>query len=168
MAAEIMIGTARAVPGTIQYGQFPALLHPTGLEEFIPVIIAQGKKPGPCIWLTTGIHGPEHTGPVVIYSLLTPDLLAGLQGTVVVIPALSPAGLRTQHREPYHAPKDPNRLWPDGRPEKPQDPDTTPPSSLELAYKSLFEKIMETADYLIDYHNAWTGSLSFVFRDPDS
>ncbi len=31
--------------------------------------------------------------------------------------------------------------------------------------KSLFGMILETADYLIDYHNAWTGSVSFVFRD---
>ncbi len=165
MSDEIKIGTAKAVPGTIQYGQISALDHPTGHEEFFPVILAQGEQPGPCIWLTTGIHGPEHSGPLVLYSLLTPALLAGLKGTVVGIPALSPAGLRTQRREPYHAPQDPNRLWPDGRPEGLHDPDKSPPSSLELAYRKLFGLIRETADYLIDYHNAWTGSLSFIFRD---
>jgi predicted deacylase len=165
MTKSLVIGTARAVPGTIQYGQIPALQHPTGDGEFFPVILAQGEQPGPCIWLTAGIHGPEHTGPVVLYSLLTPKLLSGLKGTLVMIPALNPAGLRTQRREPYHAPKDPNRLWPDGRPEQPPDADKAPPSSLELAYKSLFAIIQETADYLIDYHNAWIGSVSFVFRD---
>ncbi len=165
MTKAIEIGTARGVPGTIQYGQISALDHPTGQEEIFPVIIAQGNQDGPCIWLTAGIHGPEHTGPVVLYSLLVPELLTGLKGTIIAIPALNPAGLRTQRREPYHAPKDPNRLWPDGRPEKPPDPDKDPPSSLELAYKNLFARIQETADFLIDYHNAWTGSVSFVFRD---
>lgn len=59
----------------------------------------------------------------------------------------------------------PNRLWPDGKPEKPPGPDKEPPSSLEKAYKRLFEEIVASADYLIDYHNAWIGSVSFAFRD---
>jgi predicted deacylase len=88
-----------------------------------------------------------------------------MKGTIVAIPALSPAGLRTMKREPYHAPTDPNRLWPDGKPEKPQDPDKDPPSSLERAFKRLFDEMVASADYMIDYHNAWTGSISFVFRD---
>ncbi len=165
MPKSISLGTATAQPGSIQYGRWEALGHPTGHTEFLPVIIAQGKDEGPCLWLTTGIHGPEQAGPLVLYQLITPELLAHLTGTIVAIPALSPAGLRTMKREPYHAPKDPNRLWPDGRPDKPQDPDKEPPSSLELAYRSLFEEICATADYLIDFHNAWTGSISFAFRD---
>jgi predicted deacylase len=165
MNESIVIGTAEAVPGTIQYGKFDALGHPTGQREFFPVIIAQGKHPGPCLWLTAGIHGSEHTGPRVIYDLIQQQLVDKMTGTLVAIPALSPAGLRTRRREPYHAPTDPNRLWPDGRPKKEPDPDKAPPSSLELAYEALFASLQRTADYLIDYHNAWIGSLSFVFRD---
>ena len=165
MSGQITVGTATSKPGTIQYGRWDMLEHPTGHTEFLPVIIAQGKREGPCLWLTAGIHGPEHTGPVVIYRLLTQALVDRMRGTVVAVPALNPAGLRTMKRDPYHAPKDPNRLWPDGKPEKPPDPDKEPPSSLEQAYKRLFEQIVATADALIDYHNAWTGSISFAFRD---
>jgi uncharacterized protein len=161
----LTLGTAQARPGTIQYGRWEALSHPTGHVEFLPVLIAQGKQEGPCLWLTAGIHGPEQTGPLVIYRLLTQDLVDRMRGTVVAIPALSPAGLRTMKREPYHAPQDPNRLWPDGKPEKPPDPDKTPPSSLELAYKRLFEEMRASADYLIDYHNAMDASIPFVIRD---
>ena len=118
MTEPITVGTAQAVAGTIQYGKFEALHHPTGQREFFPVIIAQGEKPGPCLWLTAGIHGAEHTGPRVIYELMEQKLVEDLQGTIVAIPALSPAGLRTRRREPYHAPTDPNRLWPDGRSKK--------------------------------------------------
>jgi predicted deacylase len=162
---QVTLGTVTSKPGTIQYGHWEALLQPTGHTEFLPVIIAQGREEGPCLWLTAGIHGPEHAGPVVIYRLLTQALVDQLKGVIIAVPALNPAGLRTMSRAPYHAPSDPNRLWPDGKPEKPRDPDKTPPSSLELAYKRLFEEIIQTADYLIDYHNAWTGSISFVFRD---
>jgi uncharacterized protein len=161
----LTLGTAQAQPGTIQYGRWEALSHPTGHVEFLPVLIARGMQDGPCLWLTAGIHGPEQTGPLVIYRLLTQDLVDQMRGTIVVIPALSPAGLRTMQREPYHAPTDPNRLWPDGKPEKPPDPDKTPPSSLEIAYQRLFEEMRASADYLIDYHNTTDASIPFAIRD---
>jgi len=165
MRKIISLGTVTSQPGTIQYGRWDALTHPTGHTEFLPVIIAQSKEDGPCLWLTAGIHGPEHAGPIVLYRLITQELVDRMKGTIVAIPALNPAGLRTMKREPYHAPKDPNRLWPDGKPEKPPDPDKDAPSSLEHAFKRLFDEMVAGADYLIDYHNAWTGSISFVFRD---
>ncbi len=165
MPKTITLGTATSQPGTIQYGRWDALTHPTGHAEFLPVIIAQGNEDGPCLWLTAGIHGPEHAGPAVLYKLIMQELVDRLKGTIVAIPALSPAGLRTMKREPYHAPSDPNRMWPDGKPEKPQDPDKDPPSSLERAFKRLFDEMVAGAHYMIDYHNAATGSISFVFRD---
>jgi predicted deacylase len=164
MAHAIAVGTATAKAGTIQYGHWEALRHPTGHTEFLPVIIAQGQGEGPCLWLTAGIHGPEHGGPTVLYRLITQELIDRLQGTIVAIPALNPAGLRTMSREPYHARTDPNRLWPDGKHRR-ADLDKRPPTSLEQAYERLFETIVGVADYLIDYHNAQTGSLSFVIRD---
>jgi hypothetical protein len=165
MVERITLGTARSEPGTVQYGRWEALSHPTGHTEFLPVVIAQGREEGPCLWLTAGIHGPEQAGPLVLYRLISEDLVDRMRGTIVAIPGLNPAGLRTSKREPYHAPKDPNRLWPDGKPQKPLDPDEEPPSSLERAYGRLFEEITSSADYLIDYHNTWTGSVSFAFRD---
>jgi predicted deacylase len=165
MTGQITLGSASSSPGTIQYGQWDALHHPTGHTEFLPVIIAQGIESGPCLWLTAGIHGPEQAGPPVIYRLLTQELVDEMKGTIVAIPALSPAGLRTMKREPYHAPTDPNRLWPDGKPEKPPDPDKKAPSSLETAYARLYKEIDASADLLIDYHNAQIGSIPFAIRD---
>ena len=165
MTKQIALGTAVAQPGTIQYGQWDAITHPTGHEDYLPVIIAQGKEDGPCIWLTAGIHGPEHTGPTVLYRLINQQLVDQLRGTIIALPALSPAGLRTKEYVPYHLPKNPNRMWPDGKPAKPQDPDEEAPSSVEIAFARLFEHIKETADFMIDYHNAWIDSISFVFRD---
>jgi hypothetical protein len=165
MKSNLSLGTAIARPGSIQYGHWEAFNHPTGHTEFLPIIIAQGEEEGPCLWLTAGIHGPEHAGPAVLYRLLTQELASRLQGTIIAIPALNPAGLRTMQREPYHAEVDPNRLWPDGKPQKPYDLDKDPPSSLETAYRKLFDEMLASADYLIDFHAAWTGSIPFAFRD---
>lgn len=152
-------------PGTLQYGRWDAFDHPTGHTEFLPVILAQGKEDGPTIWLTAGIHGPEHAGPTVLYKLLTQELVEHLRGTIVAIPALTPAGLRTRSYVPYHVDLNPNRLWPDGKPFKKKDPEKHPPFSLERAYARLFAELTASADFMIDYHNAWVGSLSFSFQD---
>jgi len=162
---QLSLGSAVSQPGTIQYGRWDAFKFATGTTEFLPVIIAQGLEDGPCIWLTAGIHGPEHAGPSVLYQLIDQALVDQLKGTIVALPALCPVGLRTMAYTPYHVPENPNRLWPDGRESRPLDPDKTPPSAQEIAYARLFEEMKASADFLIDYHNAATGSISFVFRD---
>lgn len=165
MSIPKVIGNAKVVPGTIQYGRWKAFLHPTGQSEFLPVVVACGKADGPCLWLTAGIHGPEHSGPLVLHQLINQDLVRRMRGMIVAIPALNPVGLRMMDRQPHPDEKDPNRLWPDGKPPKPYDPDKDPPTPLELTYKRLFDVMLECADYLIDYHNAWTNSISFAFQD---
>jgi predicted deacylase len=165
MTKTHIIGTARSAPGSLQYGRFAAFRHPTGQEEFLPVIIAQGVDDGPCLWLVAGIHGPEHTGPLVLHQLLDQELVSRMRGTIVAIPALNPVGMRMIQRLPHPDSKDPNRLWPDGKPEKPHDPDKEPPTPLEITYQALFDLILDSADFLIDYHNAWIGSISFAFQD---
>lgn len=160
----LTIGTAAARPGEITYGEFPLVQHPVGGADSLPVILAQGLQPGPVFWITAGIHGIEHAGIQVIHQLLTAELVRDLQGTIVSIPALNPAGLRTLNRSPYYHDGDPNRLFPDGRPPK-EDPDKGPPSALEQAYGRLFEEIKRTANYFFDLHTMGGNALSFVFRD---
>jgi predicted deacylase len=159
------VGTARARPGRLAYGTFDAVTLPSGGVDQFPVIIAQGDEPGPVFWLTANIHGPEYTGIIVIHDLLTPELVAQLHGTIIAIPTLNPAGLRTGQRTPYYqTQQDPNRLFP---------PPTTltrtplvPHHPMESAYARLFERMLNTADFLIDLHNFSIGSLPFAFRDP--
>jgi predicted deacylase len=161
----LSLGTARAAAGRLAYGTFDLIEHPTGGRDQLPVIIAQGEPRGPVFWLTAGIHGNEHTGVQVLHLLLTRELVKRLRGTIVCIPALNPAGLRTAKRQAYYHPGDPNRLFPDGKPEKPQDPELDPPSALEQAYTRLFGALRNSADYWIDLHNTWTDSVSMVYRD---
>jgi hypothetical protein len=160
----ISLGTARAAPGRIKYGAWDFVAHPSGGQDKLPVIIAQGDPRGPVFWITASIHGPEHTGIQVIHQLITRDLARQLHGTVIALPTLNPAGVRTGKRQPYYHDGDPNRTFPDGRPYHKPEPDDDPPSSTERAYARLFAEIKAAADYMVDLHN-WTGSLSYVFKD---
>jgi len=161
---SLTLGTAQAEPGKIVYGEYPLVRHPVGGADALPVILAQGTQDGPTFWLTAGIHGIEHAGIQVIHRLITPEFLSELRGTLVAIPALNPAGLRTLQRRAYYHDGDPNRLFPDGLTPK-NDPDKAPPSALEQAYGRLFDEIKQTAAFFFDLHCISIGSLSFAFRD---
>lgn len=167
MTSTITIGTAQSQPGTIVYGRFEAVPHPTGGMDYFPVIIAQGHNPnGPVLWVTANIHGGEFNGIAVIHRLLNDNLIDQLTGTIVAIPSLNPAGLQTSERSPYYLHgKDPNRLFP-GAPDLERHAIPTTPLALEIAYASLFERIDATADYLIDLHDYGIQSIPFVIRDP--
>jgi hypothetical protein len=159
----LTIGTATARPGEVTTGWFDAVELPTGGHDRFPIIIAQGTTEGPTLWLTTGIHGDEHTGVVTLHRLMNRELAERLSGTVVAVTSLNPSGLRTRQRTPYYLDGDPNRHFPEnsghvhghGRPE------------IEVAYKRLFREIEKSQPIaLVDLHNAFIGSIPFVFRDP--
>ena len=168
----LSVGTASAKPGKIVTGWFDAVALPTGEMDRFPVVIAQGTKPGPVLWITTGIHGPEHSGLIALHTLIAPELVKSLAGTIVAILTLNPAGLRTKLRIPYYVDTDPNRLFPkpdtaNSAKSKGSDDDEARPADLELAYARLFDVIIASQPVaLIDLHNASIGSLPFVFRDP--
>ncbi len=174
MNESVVVGDVRGVPGQIVYGAFPGVALPTGGRDDLPVIIAQGKRAGPVLWVTGSIHGNEHSGLAVIHRLLGPGgvdfPVNELSGAVVMIPTLNPAGLRTESRSPYYSRgADPNRMFP--APERPHTrtnafPEGPPASAMESVYERLFASIEATADYLIDLHNAVIGSIPFAFRDP--
>lgn len=170
---EIVVGSAKAMPGEVTYGSFEGVPLPTGGTDALPVIIASGKKDGPVLWITGSIHGNEYSGMATIHRLLGPDAqdfpLDDLRGTVIMVPTLNPAGLRTENRSPYYnRGSDPNRMFPAPvRPRKKRNSnDDAPPTVLERVYERLFERMEAHGDFLIDLHNAVIGSIAFSFRDP--
>ncbi len=162
MARALTIGTASSKRGSYAYGALASMPLPSGGTETWPVIIAQGDE-GPVLWLTANIHGGEVTGLAAIQQLLTPDLPRRLKGTLVVVPTLNPAGLRTGDRRSYYDEHDPNRLFP--RRKDLFEDDDEAPTPLGTAAQAVAAAIRETADYLIDLHCAWTLSVPFSIRD---
>ena len=162
---RLSVGSARAEPGQIVTGWFDGVDLPTGSADRFPVIMAQGDPEGPVFWVTASIHGGEHSGLVVAQRLATPQLVAELHGTLVIIPTLNPAGLRTKERQPYYHAGDPNRLFPEPNGDSREENGSA--NGLEAAYRRLYAAIEGSgASYLLDLHNAQIGSLPLIFRDP--
>jgi predicted deacylase len=161
------IGEMCGQPGQLVYGSLEAVTLPSGNSDNFPIIIAQGRHDGPVLWLTASIHGAEYTGILVIHHLLTNELVRRLRGTIVAVPTLNPAGLRTADRSAYYLRgQDPNRLFPGSSSRRPRSSLEAPLLPLELAYQRLFDHIARTATYLIDLHNYALGSIPFALRDP--
>jgi hypothetical protein len=114
----IEVGTIKSEAGKRVYGFLNILEHPIGTIERLPVIIAQGLKDGPTVWLTGNVHGDEYSGISVIHKLINSLDLEKFKGTIVAIPSLNPSGSRVIQRKPYYDKKDPNRLFPDANPKK--------------------------------------------------
>jgi predicted deacylase len=173
MSRTLSVGSARSQAGQIVYGRFQGVDLPTGGTDDFPVIIAQGHEDGPVLWLTGSIHGNEYSGMAVIHHLLGPNgqdfPLKDLRGAVVMIPTLSPAGLRTESRSPYYVRgADPNRMFPAPARtvQHTVDAEDNTPNVLEQAYARLYACMEDSVDFLVDLHNATIGSLGFSFRDP--
>ena len=160
---RLQIGTAASTPGEYAYGVIPVLELPTGGQETIPVVIAQGREAGPLLWVTANIHGGELTGIASIHRLLLEDLPAKLRGTAVFLPTINPAGLRVMQRYPYYEARDPNRVWPAPGAEN---GGSRNPGIYEQIASIVYELLVRTQpDALLDLHNASIDSIPFTIRD---
>ena len=157
----LTVGTCVATPGSTSYGTFEGVPLPSGGFEQLPVVIVSGKRDGPTLWLTANIHGDEVAGIPVLHRLLRDDLSGKLHGTLVVLPSLNPAGLRTRKRHPYYDDRDPNRTfqaWRTG--DGPREL-----TVFERLTARLFDAMQGSADYYIDLHCASLLSIPFSIRD---
>lgn len=156
------IGSAAARPGELAYGDLAVLDLPSGGQERLPVIIAQGREAGPILWLTANIHGAELTGLPVIHRIMNTELVGSLRGTIIALPSLNPAGLRTAARVPYYSQTDPNRLWPTEWPER---EGATVPGPYEQIVSRIFAQFARRGDLALDLHNAAIRSIPFTIVD---
>lgn len=111
-----------------------------------PVFVARGRRAGPALCITAGIHGDEINGTEIArraFSWIDPE---SLSGTVIAFPMVNAAGVRTGNR--YMADRrDLNREFP-GR---------SRGSVSSIVAHALFTEITSHCDYLIDLH---TGSFA--------
>ncbi len=111
-----------------------------------PVFVARGRRQGPTLCITAGIHGDEINGTEIArraFSWIDPESLAG---TVIAFPMVNAAGVRTGNRYMQDR-RDLNREFP-GR---------SNGSVTAIVANTLFTEISQNCSYLIDLH---TGSFS--------
>jgi len=159
-------------PGTIHRGYLDVVDQlPTGAPEQLPLIVADGEREGPTLWVTGSIHGNEVTGVAVCQDVVHDALPEGLAGRVVSVPNLNPAGLRRNRRTSYYDNGDPNRKFPDveyvqsdaGPGETVDGP--RPPNQQAIICRRIFDLFADDADVLLDMHTAMAGAHPFTIRD---
>ncbi len=113
----------------------------TGTKIDVPIIVERGKKDGPCLLLTGGIHGDEVNGVEIIRQFIAKGLNKPTAGTVICIPLVNVFGFLNQTRE-FPDGRDLNRVFPGSK-----------DGSLASRYAYLLMKeVIPHVDYCIDYH----------------
>lgn len=117
-----------------------AKLH-TRTKIEVPVIVQRGKKDGPTLLITGGIHGNEINGVEIVRQLVSKKYNRPERGMVICIPVVNIFGFLNQTRQ-----------FPDGR-----DLNRVFPGSLRGSLASRFayhlvKDIAPVIDYCIDYH----------------
>ncbi|MBM3567388.1 MAG: peptidase M14 [Alphaproteobacteria bacterium] len=143
--ADLVLGDARAKPGSKASGWLRLGDLPDGQPLAIPVHLVNGAKPGPCLWVQACIHGDEYCGAFTVNALVERLDPKALAGRVIALPALNitafQAGRRTSPFE-MHGTGDLNRCFP-GNAEG---------TITEQMGHGIFTALKAHADYLIDYH----------------
>src|SRR5436309_1395091 len=86
--ANFSVGTATAAPGQKASGTIEV---PAGIDAAlsIPVVVAQGAKPGPVLALVSGAHGTEYASIIALEKVIERLDPAALSGTVIVVPLVN-------------------------------------------------------------------------------
>jgi predicted deacylase len=138
----ITVGETTATPGQVTRGRIRVTVG-TAAAVDMPVVLINGKRPGPAVCVTGGVHGAEYPGIEAAIRLsrsLTPD---AVRGAVIIVPIVSVPAF--QRRAIYVNPLDGvniNRVFP-GNPAG---------TITEVMAAALFREAVAKSDALIDLH----------------
>jgi len=154
----VTIGTGTAQRGEIVRCGIPIGRDIYGNEIAIPIILINGVKDGPILWLNGGTHGDEPEGAVAILKLLDCIDPAALRGAIIACPAMNLEAFEVASRgnpidwKGY----DMNRIYPG-------DADGSPTERVAAAH---FAAMADTCDLQINIHAGGTdmfiGEVLFV------
>ena len=78
----------------------PALELADGTQISLPLVLINGKSPGPRLYLGAAIHGDEVTGTAILARVLAAVDPALLSGSIVCVPVQHPLAVHADHRLP--------------------------------------------------------------------
>jgi predicted deacylase len=153
--AKLTIQGIVAEPGQIVRGSIPFAELPDATKIDIPVVLANGTKPGPRIYLGAAIHGDEVNGVAILSEVIASIDPANLAGQIVCIPLQQPLSFHADHRLPlaqfFKSPLD----------QAPADAWTCFPGqengNLAQQLAHLLFGIVRECDYAIDIHTPTRG-----------
>lgn len=122
----------------------------------LPFMSIESANPGPVIWLTACVHGDEVSGIVIIQEIFKNLRRTLLKGRVHAFPLMNPIGFETSSRFITLSEEDLNRSFPGKK-------DGT--LSERIADQIFSEIMAKKPDLVLDLHNDWIRSISFVLFD---
>ncbi len=147
MTRTIAVGSAAAqagerAAGWLVVGELDQLGFARG-QIRVPVLLANGGNEGPILALIAGQHPGEYVGMNAAIDIVRSVDLDALEGCIVAMPILNPAGVRK--KEPYVCPFDGlnmNRQWPGSY---------GGTVSMRTVH-GVWNALVMQADYLVDLH----------------
>ena len=140
----------RERPGTIVRRRIPVASWPDGSPLTLPVCVASGA-PGPTLYVQGGLHGDELVGVEAARQVFGRIRAREIRGTLVAVPLANPPAFMSRQRGwPFEArgPMDMNRVCPG---------DAKGPLTARIA-RAIFDGVVTSADYCIDFHGGMSGS----------
>lgn len=164
----VRYGNVSAEPGTratgfLSVGELDQLSFARGQIQ-LPLLIANGAKPGPTLFLMAGQHSGEYVGMEAVIAIARDIDVSELAGAIVGIPIMNTFGFA--QKVPYVCPLDNlnmNRLWPGN---------SGGTVGQRITY-TVWNEIINKVDYVIDMHGGdfpehqADYAISFVTGDPE-
>lgn len=146
MKSSIQIGEESVVAGSRKSIHLPLPFFYTHTPGMLPVHVINGRLPGPCLLVTSAIHGDEINGVEIIRRLTSEKSLNRLRGSLILIPVVNVFGFIAQSR---YLPdrRDLNRSFPGS---------STGSMAARLAHL-LMTDILPHCTHLIDLHTGAIG-----------
>lgn len=139
----LVCGGQETAPGRRSRYEVPVSRLPTGSRLSMPVVVVNGKHPGPTVWLSGAIHGDELNGVEVVRQVLPRIDQRTLRGAIIAVPVVNVFGFVEQ-----------SRYLPDGRDLNRSFPGS-PRGSMASQLAALFMKeVVMQSDLGIDLHTA--------------
>jgi predicted deacylase len=95
---RIEIAGEMILPGHKHRVEIPVGRLPTRTPISLPVIVINGKLPGPKLWLSAAIHGDEINGVEIIRQVMGIVQAKRLKGTLIAVPVVNIFGFLEQSR----------------------------------------------------------------------
>jgi predicted deacylase len=151
-------------PGQRHRFYFQGVQMGTGQHWYVPVVVAKGIRPGPCLGLIAGVHGDEVSGIDAVQRVMAQLDPATMAGTVIAVLGVSrPAIESTRPFWPTAMQGglelDMNRVWPGD-----ETGDNPVTRHAGLLWNRLF---INNMDAVLDYHTITTGSAFTMFLYAD-
>ena len=99
-AGRMSAGPLSAAAGTVVRGQMELVELADGTPVRFPLVLVNGAKPGPRLYLGAAIHGDEVNGIAIVAKVIAAIDPAQLAGSIVCVPVQHPLAFYADHRFP--------------------------------------------------------------------